>query len=61
MNDDMLRLILPALKAERKNPDEKPQNASQPDDKMLILLLILLLSKEKNDFYLMLALMYIVM
>lgn len=61
MNEDMLRLILPALKTERKNPIEKPSEASQSDDKMLILLLVLLLSKERNDFYLMLALMYIVM
>lgn len=61
MNDDMLRLILPVLKSERKKTIEKPSEASQSDDRMLILLLVLILSKERNDFYLMLALMYIVM
>lgn len=61
MNEDMLRLILPVLKSERKNPTDKPSEAPQSDDKMLILLLILLLSRERNDLFLMLALMYIVM
>lgn len=61
MNEAMLRLILPVLKSERKNPNEKPSGASPSDDRMLILLLILLLSKEGNGFFLLLALMYIVM
>jgi|GEM_PF-3862218 len=61
MNEDMLRLILPVLKSERKKPTEKQSETFQSDDRMLILLLVLLLSREKNDFFLMLALMYIVM
>ncbi len=56
MNEEMLRLILPALR--REQPDSAPSRAGN-DDRTLILLLILLLMKEKCDTYLLLALLYI--
>lgn len=57
MTDNILRLVLPALKSQHsKTSADRPQN-----DAELIIPLALLLMKDTNDFFLVLALMYIIL
>ena len=55
MNDNILRLILPALKAEKPS-----SQTGKNDDAALILPLALLLMYDTNDLFLVLSLMYII-
>jgi hypothetical protein len=56
MNDNILRLILPALKAEKPS-----SQTGKNDDAALILPLALLLMYDTNDLFLVLSLMYIIL
>ena len=56
MNDNILRLILPALKAEKPS-----SQAGKNDDAALILPLALLLMVERSDAFLVFALLYILL
>ncbi len=56
MNENILRLILPSLKAQ-KNTDRTDRNN---DDASLIIPLALLIMSDSRDFFLALALIYII-
>lgn len=57
MTDNILRLVLPALKSQRS----KVSADCTKSDAELIIPLALLLMKDTNDFFLVLALMYIIL
>lgn len=56
MNNNILRLILPSLKAEKP-----PSPTGKSNDAALILPLALLLMYDTNDLFLVLSLMYIIL
>lgn len=57
MTDNILRLILPSLKSQRSNYSAD----CGKNDAELIIPLAILLMKDSNDFFLVLALLYIIL
>lgn len=57
MNENILRLVLPSLKAQTKSSSADYGK----NDASLIIPLALLLLHDTNDFFLVLALMYIIL